>query len=306
MWKLVKLDSLVYQNICKTPWYKTADCAHMHTHTTETRNKQVLAPNSCIDHHRALAARGPPVNLAASRERCDGIMETIKSNKNSRASDARRIPAHPRQKQSSEEQTHLRAMRHPPEPLRCGKNSALKWRSVGTEGQGGIGGDNKMLSYDLGNVTPLGHSAWQSLGSLGYESASGAIIISPFISTSDRDRSTVIGNKLCRDLHKCVLLLYSIFYREHLQLMNSGTDYGSLLLTGCARKLCITEWFITIYTHIINLYSPKSMLWLREDPSVYFCSLAGQRIASTPFPMDFIASPGIILHTLLWLVFHLD
>lgn len=34
--KLVKLDSLVYQNICKTPWYKHYRlCTHAHTHNRE-------------------------------------------------------------------------------------------------------------------------------------------------------------------------------------------------------------------------------------------------------------------------------
>lgn len=44
--------------------------------------------------------------------------------------------------------------------------------------------------------------------------------------------------------------------------MNSGTHYGSLLLTACARKHVSAELFITIYTQIINLYSAKGVLWM--------------------------------------------
>ena len=151
------------------------------------------------------------------------------------------------------------------EPLRCGKNSALKWRSVGAQRAKGASEETIKCWVMTHNVTPLDTVPGKAWGSSGYESVSGAIIISPFISTSDRDRSTVIGRRLCRDSDKCVLL-YSIFYREHLQLDELWNRQWLVTFDRLCQKACITEWFITIYTHIINLYSPKSMLWTQGRP----------------------------------------
>ena len=95
-------------------------------------------------------------------------------------------------------------------PLRCGKNSALKWRSVGAQRAKGALEETIKCWVMTHNVTPLDTVPGKAWGSSGYESVSGAIIISPFISTTDRDRSTVIGRRLFRDSDKLCSTLFHI------------------------------------------------------------------------------------------------
>lgn len=60
------------------------------------------------------------------------------------------------------------------------------------------------------NVTPLDTQAGDSQGNAGYETVSEAAIISPFISTDDRDRSIVIGGELCKDSDTLCSTLFHI------------------------------------------------------------------------------------------------
>lgn len=60
------------------------------------------------------------------------------------------------------------------------------------------------------NVTPLDTQAGEAQGNAGCETISEAVIISPFIFTSDRDRSTVIGGESCKDSDKLCPTVFHI------------------------------------------------------------------------------------------------
>lgn len=149
-------------------------------------------------------------------------------------------------------------------PLRCGKNSALKWRSVGSQRAKGALEETIKCWVMTHNVTPLDTVPGKAWGSSGYESVSGAIIISPFISTTDRDRSTVIGRRLYRDSDKLCSILFHIL--SGTQLVELWNRLWLVTFDRLCQKACIAEWFITIYTHIINLYFPKATLWTQGRP----------------------------------------
>lgn len=87
--------------------------------------------------------------------------------------------------------------------------------------------------------------------------------------------------------------------------MNSGTHYASLLVTVCARKTCIAELFITIYTQIINLYSAKTTLriWGRLKCLLFLVGVLKNDLLMSS-PGDSVAPQGTISPTGPQLVFH--
>ena len=94
-------------------------------------------------------------------------------------------------------------MRHPP------GSSWDAWQVLHTEME--VGGEQRAKGASVGdskmwviapNVTPLDTPPGKAQGSASNANVSGAVIISPFIFTGDRDRSRVIGRELCRDSDK--------------------------------------------------------------------------------------------------------
>ena len=58
----------------KLPGISITDCAHMHTYTQQrVRNKQVFVPLLLHRPPQSFGSQRAPVNLAAPRERCDGV-----------------------------------------------------------------------------------------------------------------------------------------------------------------------------------------------------------------------------------------
>lgn len=90
------------------------------------------------------------------------------------------------------------------------------------------------------NVAPLDTQAGDSQGNTGRETVSEAVIISPFIFTDDKNRSTIIGGELCRDSDK-LCFIYSIFYRESLQPDELWDTLWLVTFDRLGQKTCIVK-----------------------------------------------------------------
>lgn len=89
-------------------------------------------------------------------------------------------------------------------------------------------------------MAPLDTQAGDSQGNTGCKNVSEAIIISPFISIDDRNRSTVIGGELCRDSDK-LCFIYSIFYRESVQSNELWDTLWLVTFDRLGQKTCIVK-----------------------------------------------------------------